>query len=624
MISSSLQIPPRLFPVSSADRLRAALIAIASFILYAPPFSHQLNSDAAVHILMSLRWYGLESLYFWGQDRLGSLVPLLAFPFVQAGCDPVWTYSLVLWLMPALAWEALSPLARWPFARLLLAWILWIPYPTAVEYLLPGHPYAPQLALLGWSWRLALVAQGRSGFLLLSGFLTGMALWVSDFSVVFGGILALGWAYTLFAHKESRQRLLTQAFIWILGLIPPVLGIIVLKELHPYPVAYYGRWLGTWKGFLQGLEVLGKALGSLLREFRPNPYLTVFGGCTGLVVAFFVQGLLSKYPLKAEKTTSSTLLFSLSNATLGLLGLLASSWVQGSGFEARYFAYPLWWMGVALVFMTDVNGINPRGILMTLFLAIGFTAYGFRTAEREFVLSRLDARAFSLKQLREEAIPERGGIVASYWNSYIQALGRNPRLPLTAEETTARQPQLALETLQQDSVWVCGSNWLTQYPTYLVQFNRVLHSTDMIRSGTRFHWCLYKTLGHTEIKKLWHPVTWSVAPDRIDLAPYDTSSVYCFLAPTEQKGFECQLWIEFSKKGTNPPVNILLFENNHQKEPIISMPFFRFPNCQSDTCLFSVRLKTLKDTLYLAWSNYSSLTISFRILKTGLVWMPKI
>lgn len=57
------------------------LISIISFRFYSALYYPALNSDNAVTVLM-IHYFKLpDDLYFWGQDRLGSLIPLLGQVF---------------------------------------------------------------------------------------------------------------------------------------------------------------------------------------------------------------------------------------------------------------------------------------------------------------------------------------------------------------------------------------------------------------------------------------------------------------------------------------------------------------------------------------------------------------
>lgn len=67
-----------------------------SFRFYSSLFYPLLNSDNAVTILMIHYFKIPDDLYFWGQDRMGSLIPLLGqIPFKLLGFSALASEALV-------------------------------------------------------------------------------------------------------------------------------------------------------------------------------------------------------------------------------------------------------------------------------------------------------------------------------------------------------------------------------------------------------------------------------------------------------------------------------------------------------------------------------------------------
>lgn len=597
------------------------LLALASFLLFAPPFSHQLNSDAAIHILMTLRWEGVESLYFWGQDRLGSLVPLAAMPLAKAGLPAVWAYALVLWGLLYLMWEALAGLLQSPLSRILAAWVVWFPFPTVAEFLLPGHPYAPQLAVLAWAWRWAYRAvtseyvRWRAGYSVLSGVATGVALWVSEFSIVFVAIMM---PVMVLISSNTVLRVLKYFWLpWMAGFLAVLLVILKIKKRHPHPVSAYDRFLGTPDGFVEGAQTSLNFFTNVFRHFREDPYTALSIVClTGavviLVAGLFRQGKMHQVPLSGQ--------FFLLNGGVGIAALWASAWVQLSGFEVRYFTYPVVFLLLALVFCGEIlktpNSPNLKGFFYS-FTVFGFALYGIRTVEREFLLSRLDKRSFSIQALRGEPIPPRGGILGSYWNSYILLLGRDQSLPVSAEEGTQRNETLAVAAVSQDSVWVCGTDWLDFYPDYLVQFNRVLERCDSVIRGTRLGFCLYRPIQHKEILSFLKQARERPMPDSVKIAG-GTVSDTLFVSSVMTSASPLYLTFFFEKLSPAEKTNIFM-------KPLgkdctrVTLPFFRMSHCEGDTCVALFSVPCGQDGYKVWWENYSGKEVVFRLLRVGFV-----
>lgn len=76
------------------------LIIAISFRTFSTLFYPALNSDHAITILMGHSFNLPHDWYFWGQDRMGSLIPMLSYPFINLlNADAVVTESLVHYLI---------------------------------------------------------------------------------------------------------------------------------------------------------------------------------------------------------------------------------------------------------------------------------------------------------------------------------------------------------------------------------------------------------------------------------------------------------------------------------------------------------------------------------------------
>jgi hypothetical protein len=593
--------------------------------LFAPPFSRQLNSDAAIHLLMTLRWEGVASLYFWGQDRLGSLVPLAAMPLAKAGVPPVWAYSVVLWGILFLMWEGLAGLLLSPVARVLLAWIVWFPFPTVFEFLLPGHPYAPQMALLAWAWRWICQALTtgnvpmRVRASLLSGLFTGVAVWVSEFTAVFVAVLVflMLMGLILLSHRSWKYLFLP----WVGGFITLLLLVIWIKKHHPHPVSIYGRFLGTPDGFVKGIHTSLHFFSNAYDRFRDDPFTFFSLICLGVAAIITALAILKqrrpgRFPLSG--------LFFFINGVAAIPALWASAWVQLSGCESRYFTYPVSFLMLALIFCGDVLLPSKGKKLYYGFTALGFALYGIRTVEREFVLSRLDVRNFSIRELQEEPVPPGGGIVGQYWNSYILALGRNPTLPVSAEESAQRNEALARETMSQDSVWVCGTGWFKDYPRYLIQFNRILERSGPLIKGKRLEFCLYRPVSLGKIRRVFLTGSRCVVPFSYHcISAWKNLEFYRGTFSGSNSSLSEPLYFFFYKNPTRKPLINITWESLKKDNLMVTLPFFRFPNCETDTCLMLLKAPHTEDPWRLSMQNFSPysfcLLLEMWLLPDGLV-----
>jgi hypothetical protein len=114
---------------------------LAWFSVWTTP---HLNADQAIHILMAERFDVARDAYYWGQDRLGSLLPALGAVLVALGVPSLdalaWVQVGVL-LATGLVWLRLlrnQVLGALGFAAILLPIF---PFHESVSI---GHPYLAQ------------------------------------------------------------------------------------------------------------------------------------------------------------------------------------------------------------------------------------------------------------------------------------------------------------------------------------------------------------------------------------------------------------------------------------------------------------------------------------------------
>ena len=98
-----------------------AIIIILSFFCYSSNFYPQLGSDDAIQVLMIYYFKLPHDLYFWGQDRYGSLIPLIGQVFFHGfGVSALTSESITHYLFLIAGYFAFAAFFKSCFSRLIL------------------------------------------------------------------------------------------------------------------------------------------------------------------------------------------------------------------------------------------------------------------------------------------------------------------------------------------------------------------------------------------------------------------------------------------------------------------------------------------------------------------------
>lgn len=123
-----------------------AFIIGLSFLFYAPCNYPFFNSDHAIHVLMAKDFQLPGDFYYWGQDRLGSLLPMVAF-LVKKTLNIHYLYvcSFVQYLFLLIGFIFLSSQLNSRGLKVAICAVLFIPVNEYNALILIGHPYSSQL-----------------------------------------------------------------------------------------------------------------------------------------------------------------------------------------------------------------------------------------------------------------------------------------------------------------------------------------------------------------------------------------------------------------------------------------------------------------------------------------------
>ncbi|MFM7427788.1 MAG: hypothetical protein ACKO7W_22775 [Elainella sp.] len=456
--------------------LLVTLIGLLSFRIYAAHLAPDLDSDSAIHILMAADLRLPQDLYYWGQDRLGSLLPLLAHALLKlTPLTPAEAIAAVQYFLLAVGYLCLSSLFQTRFARLAFAVVWFLPIFDFRTLVVTAHPYGPQFALIGlalvlvnqmlpaltWaSWRRNLLRLGLIAACLMLG------VWVSDFSILFIAalvVLAIArvlrrWfrvsvdaAQTVLIRAEIPQVQLRRLGLMLLagGLLAGLgLGLIGSAKQTASAQNDYAR--------LTNLAELQTNLGRLVSawwqtvSFRANPFLSCYALLiTGLLV-YWAYALYRSYrqrpaqpvsvqPVSVQPVSvqpiSDWVYFFAGSALMGFLLLITAWWVYENTTNLRYFVpvYVTGWMA-ALLLVEQLSGRIRRISLLLIGLIV---LCSLASQPQSFALPRPVAKVEQFQPLTDLG---KAGFIGDYWSSYILCTANPDQLACTSHDLQNRTP----------------------------------------------------------------------------------------------------------------------------------------------------------------------------------------
>lgn len=166
------------------------IVSFQAFALYRIP---AFNSDHAVHVLMAQDLKLPDDLYYWGQNRLGSLLPILSYFGVKIlSLSPIVAVSYVHYLLLLIGFFSFCSILSNNFSRLTLALVWFLPAVTFTSTIEAVQPYTPQFATIGCA--LAFLHQfniyksnifWKRGLLIIGSLISlCLSLWISEQSII--------------------------------------------------------------------------------------------------------------------------------------------------------------------------------------------------------------------------------------------------------------------------------------------------------------------------------------------------------------------------------------------------------------------------------------------------------
>ncbi|MEM9216256.1 MAG: hypothetical protein AAGD25_18160 [Cyanobacteria bacterium P01_F01_bin.150] len=491
--------------LSSLVNIGATAIVVAiiglSFFTLSPQFDPHLNSDHAVHVLMTYDLQLPEDLYYWGQNRLGSLVPIMAhYGMKVIPLSPVQVLGLVNYGTLLVSYLCFTRFFRHALSRILLAIAFFLPLKLYIEIIQIGQPYGGQFACLGlasmglkWllnQWSTASLIRRRTVLGLTMGTMTA-SLWMSDFSIVYWGIGLGAIAYYLFRTLSPRERRMAYPWAFLDTVTIGIMGVLSLSflRLAKHSAHQSGAYtkFNTLEEFVDLVTRMGQSIWKNLQFQGEDIWVSIFA-ITSIIVAGLVIYSVARYGKTLRNLDRSIWLGAWGLCSgCSLLVLLSSNWVYNPDhIPQRYFSvvYLLAWFTVLLI-----REASPKAMQRCLSIGLIVLAIASGMSLLPRMLDPNPPRVVQLEALKSLAP---AAFIGNYWQSYVLCMA-NPELfactpydrdgevgcpkgngqPYQAKipvGSTIRCKRCVEKVLESASIYFVKGKWFEKFPKRIEQF----------------------------------------------------------------------------------------------------------------------------------------------------------
>lgn len=477
-------------------------VILLSFWFFSSIFYPLFNADEGVIILMLHDFQLPRDLYFWGQNRYGSIVPLLGQVFYKGfGLSSLWSESLCHYLILILGYLSFSSLLKSKFNKVILA-ILWFFPLFQFHNGLLRNVFGLQYSLLGMGIylinRYSIKEDDLFNKLIIQTMLFVVfvtSVWVSDASIVTIFIIISILAF--FAYlKNKNVKYWISRLETIYTAISVVLGTVIIFYLkanaitNTYDTYYYQIFNSSAEVFVS-IRIIVSRLAGILSFSTSNPLISIYAYCVVLLL-FSLPFLKIKFDNIGKGNRKWIFIFAMDGVVVFFIGLIAH-WVFVNELGERYFTglYISFWL--AFLIYTERVKIMPSKymfqllILVTVMIGSLSTIYNFKYVFPK----RLSPQSSIVSEFEHLG---KIGIIADYWYSYgISFI--NPDL-ITAtphDKDHIRNCNLVDSVFAQPHLYLIKDMWLDSFPETIDQFGRKL-----IRKGVSFDMSGYRVNEYEE------------------------------------------------------------------------------------------------------------------------------
>lgn len=456
-------------------------IFFLSFYFYSSLFYAALNSDNGVGILM-IHYFKLPNdLYCWGQDRVGSIIPLIGqIPFKVFHFSALVSESLTRYTILLLGFLAFSTFFKSNFYKIIFAVVWFLPPMRLIDgtQFYSGIEYS-FLAMACYLFSLSNTMKIKKRVdlmhlvLVLITILLITAVWVSDMALVtIFIILFVQFVFYLKENQSLKSSLSNPKLYYaFFGLFIGYLFIHYAKSI-PINKNNYST-ISDVQTIIQTLTIFINTISDLLLFKADEPFTSFY---TYLVLLLFAYSLYIFRKAKFNDITKKIVLYFLLDALLLFTIIMISKWTFLNNVPRRYFTCTYISLSfVVLLAFDNLSLSRSHKTILKLFLAFTVIIGAVGTL---YNLNYIWPKTLTPKVAVVGEFQQLGkiGIIAEYWNSYIISCVNPDLIKATPHDKSGavRNYEIVDEVFEQKNIYVIKDMWLETFPDTLIQFNRIL------------------------------------------------------------------------------------------------------------------------------------------------------
>jgi len=482
-------------PLSVILSLLLGVLILGLFLYYFWAINFKgLNSDHAIHALMARKFQLDENLYYWGQDRLGSFIPMLAAPLQNLGIPSLWAASISQLLVILSTFYFLQKHFSHAWFKLAMALILFLPiYPFLMQVMI-GHPYLAHHFFTAAFLALPLSTKlARRWQAMLLPVLMGLALWSSELALV--GIIAFALCYPRF----YRPLLKKHALFFTLGVLFSA-GFLYYAKATAHHLAPYQQTVASWPQIQETVTIYAHHLGEVLQFAGNKPYNSFLAYV--LIIQVGVLGVVAPWRSLVQ---NRFFLFSVLTAGGTVVAVVISAWAVFMSRPFNYFVPAFFFLLLAFlaVWQEVFKKWQGQPVQRMAQTALGLYLLAHLLASLIFIekhsfnfedrLTNAQSKDFAAHLVHENGDNELG-FMSTYWNAYLTGAQNDLIFPLPCQGSEARYFDYYLKMFRKPVVFV-RNGCVPELRDTLIQQKQVLVKTSPVHHWDTLDYAYYRGLG---------------------------------------------------------------------------------------------------------------------------------